>query len=110
MKEYNRTTKRWEEKDESKTGSLKKKKLCRGGKEHDYQICLPDFLDKNQNLQLNIIQEYYNSQDRVLKFLSKEQELLVNLGIERRYTHSVDRIYRYYKCSVCGKKEYDIRK
>jgi len=107
MKEYNRTTKRWEEKDESKIGSLKKRKLCKGRKEHDFQLCLPDYLDKHQTLTPEAIQEYYNSEERIANFLKNESELLSSLGIIKSRYHGISRLIKYFKCSVCGKKEYE---
>lgn len=107
MKEYNRETKRWEEPNE-KEGSLKKKKMCRGNKPHDFQLALPDYIAKNQTFSSEAIQSYYESEQRVLEFQSKEEEFLKSIGIEKRFGRVYNKVHKHFTCSVCGKKEYDI--
>lgn len=107
MKEYNRQTKRWEDPID-KGGSLKTRKTCRGGREHDFQLSLPKYISENVDLPLSSIEEYYKSEERISEFMRKESELLHSLGIKKNWGFRGARIYKYYKCTVCGKQEYDL--
>lgn len=99
MKEYNHSTKKWEELE--KNGSLKKPKTCRGGKPHDYVLVVPSYIHRDHNLTKDEVAEYYEIQKR-----RKEQDkifdtLLANIGIKyHAYSGSTDKTYI---CSVCLK-------
>ena len=107
MKEYNRTTKKYEEKSEV-VGSLKKKETCRGGKPHDFLIVLPEFISmRNRDIDTateNVI-KYYESEDRIHDFIQKEVEFKKSLGIHIGVSGWKSKITRYFRCSVCGKKD-----
>lgn len=110
MKEYNRATKRWEEPQE-KLGSLKKAKLCRGGKPHDYQLTVPHHLRDHNEYTPEAVLEYYASEERIKNFIAHEMEILKSLGIVRARSFGFGSpITKYFVCSVCKKQEYEMEK
>jgi len=104
MKEYNRTTKRWEEPD--KNGSLKKPETCKGKKPHDFVLLIPQYINR-QHLPFSKdqVEEYYAIEDERKMMNEVLDDKLMRLGINQR--HYGGRCTRYYVCSVCGKNKYE---
>lgn len=112
MKQYRRDAKQHMDNEEyAKWRSSRDKKVCRGGKPHDYILVAPygfkkvdqpfGFLDTEQ------IVECYKSQEKVNEFLRKEEERLKALGIEHKYTGWRYQVTKRYICSVCKKQKYE---
>ena len=105
MKEYNRTTKKWEEAVDIK---LKKRELCRGGKEHDYVLILPWGYEHIEGLYIDA-EPLYKAQDTIRAMQNTLDEELLKVGIKRTEKRFSDlfKPRREYMCSVCKKKKYD---
>lgn len=111
MKEYNRKTKRWEEKHEDTGASLKKKNTCRGGKPHDFQLVLPRHIsyslpNHGSNIPMESIIAFYDSEDAIRDFIRNEEEKLLQHGLKTRRFLGFSETTRWLKCSVCGKEDY----
>lgn len=106
MKEYNRKTKKWENITEQ-VPVLKKKSTCKAGRPHNFVLVLPFSLtQKRDDYDTKTILAYYESEDRICEIQKTEFEFQKSLGIDiPRYIFY--RNTRYYKCDVCGKKEYE---
>lgn len=110
MKEYNRTTRKWEDPTEAKArvGSLKKKVLCWGNRPHRFKLVVP----RMSHLSDEQIDEYYKHKGRERDFYKAEHDKLVTLGIvkEKKYIYSLSsslyrmEISRHFECEVCGKQ------
>jgi hypothetical protein len=89
-------------------GSLKKRELCRGKKPHDFQLVMPDYLVRNNpDLSLELVEKFYESEQRIIDFTNNESRELGKLGVfVKRWNRPV---MKYYQCSVCGKKEWDLK-
>lgn len=105
MKEYNREKRIWET--PKPEGSLKKRKLCRGNRPHDFKLSLPSYIQHQGELSPETIEEYYATEERVNIYVATETKHLENLGIKRGFGYR-GKVTRHYKCEVCGKQEYDI--
>ena len=105
MKEYNRTTKKWEEAVDIK---LKKRELCKGGKPHDYVLVLPDHETYTEAYKFNP-EAYYELLEELGRFEEETARKIEEMGIKTRYMRfGMGRwVHRYYICSVCKKKKYD---
>jgi hypothetical protein len=103
MKVYNRQTKKWEG-ESAKVGSLKKPKLCKGNRPHDFVLLVPSYVKRDHELFKEEIEKYYEieeERDSVNKIID---EKLLKIGIQHRgWRGTRDKLYR---CSVCGKQEY----
>lgn len=107
MKEYNRKTKKWEEKSTEQVGDIKKKEMCRGGQAHKMKIVLPDHIMRtNRDLPEEVILAWYESQDRIYFFIAEETLRMNSLGIVYKVWNHVP--HKNFKCEVCGKKDYQI--
>jgi hypothetical protein len=106
MKQYNRTTKKWEEVE--KNGSLKKPKLCKGQRPHDFVLLIPPYINHKMNLSKDEIESYYEIENN-RNYMNKEfdKELLVLGVVSHHWSTSPT---RFYRCSVCGKQKYDYKK
>ena len=102
MKEYNRIKRIWEEPQE-KTGSLKKPKLCRGGKPHKFQLIIPTYITGYSQMSQEAIDEYYKSEERIKEFLNNENRERAKYGIPQCFSRA--KVAKYYKCEVCGKND-----
>jgi len=108
MKEYNRELKQWVEK--GTTGSLKKRELCKGGREHDWILCLPSYvtvLDSDSVLGLDKVEEYYKIEDAREDAEIAFDERLEAIGIKNR-SFRISTLFgrrRSYICSVCLKQK-----
>ena len=105
MKEYNRTTKKYEEATDIK---LKKRELCRGGREHDYVLVLPDHVNYNETYKFNP-EKYYELVDKQSDLEDKLNTELAEMGIVNRFgsVRLAWRARKCFMCSVCKKKKYE---
>ena len=107
MKKYDRETKQWldEEEVERKTS---KRKLCKGGREHDWMLCLPSYVSvQGSALGLDKVEEYYKIEDEREDAEIAFDERLEAIGIKSR-SFRVSRLFgrrRSYICSVCLKRK-----
>ena len=84
--------------------SLKKPKTCRGGKPHDWQLVIPDYVSLTKICTEEMAKAYYESEERVREFTLQEEKELEKIGIK---SHSwLGFGSRHYKCIVCGKKDW----
>lgn len=107
MKKYDRETKKWIEEEELNK-KLSKRKLCKGGKEHDWVLCLPPYVDiKGSELGLDKVEEYYRIEDEREDFMIACDERLEAIGIKTRSFRlsSLRGRRRSYICSVCLKRK-----
>lgn len=96
-----------EEAERHRKFSLKKRKDCKGGREHDFVLVLPTYVKKIGALaNADEVKMYYDSQERVAEFATVEATKLSAVGIEERYTSFRSRHKRFI-CSVCKKQEYE---
>lgn len=108
MKEYNRKTKKWEEKTTEKVDDLKKSKLCKGKRPHKMRLVLPDHIMRvNRDLTDEIILAWYESKERVYNFIQSEEEKMKSLGLtDRSWNHKT---HKDFECEECGKKHYEFK-
>jgi len=106
MKKYDREKKKWVDEVEL-TKKQGKRKLCRGGKEHDFQLSLPSYVKVlGYQTQEGII-EYYKIEAEKLRLIKEQNEKLVKFGIILNNRYGFGRDSKYFTCSVCGKQDYD---
>lgn len=106
MKKYDRETKQWVE-EEVIDCKTKKRKLCRGGKEHDFILTLPPYVQTESSvLGIEVAQDYYRIEREKEELIEQKEEELARLGIKTRLYRGGGTIGRYYICSVCQKREY----
>lgn len=107
MKEYNRATKKWEEKTTEIVNNLKKPDMCRGKKPHDFMLRVPDYsnLRRNDDLPLEVVEMYYRLKDEQYKLEYDSQIALETSGVYYRYPAKLRKETKHYKCAVCGKEE-----
>jgi len=107
MKEYNRSTRKWEREAEPVRKTVKRK-LCKGGKEHDWMLCLPSYVRHEDSLLgFEVAHEYYKIKDAQEDAEVAFEEKLEGLGI-RSMTFSINRLFgrrRSYICTVCQKRK-----
>lgn len=106
MKKYDRETKSWvpEEEVERKVG---KRKLCKGGREHDWILSLPPYVNvKDSALGLDKVEEYYKIEDEREDADVAFDERLEAIGIKSRSFRisSLRGRRRFHICSVCLKQ------
>lgn len=106
MKKYNPDTRKYEE---TTQGSLKKPKACKGGKPHDFEVVLPEYIKTLETPTPEMVRAYYASEKRQQDFLKGESELLARIGINRMFGFSRE-VHVSIKCTRCGKKDYTIMK
>lgn len=103
MKTYNRTTKRWEE--TTGQGKFKPRETCKGGREHDFIVCLPSWVKVTDDVVPELIEEYYASEKRRADFEHAEDEKLAALGL-RGNRWSPKTTTKHMRCTVCDKRKY----
>lgn len=95
-------------------GSLAKRKLCKGGREHDWVEVLPWGVEAIEGVYNGDPEPYYLGELAIKEFENKIYEDLRSIGIEVGYYRSVisdlKNDSRHYICSVCGKKDYTKNK
>ncbi len=108
MKKYDRETKKWIQEEEINK-KLAKAKMCKGGREHDWILCLPSYAKTDSVLGLDKVAEYYKIEDEREDMNIALDEKLEAIGIKTMLFHS--RFFRgrarHYICSVCLKKKYE---
>lgn len=107
MKKYDRETKKWVEEAEiiKKQG---KREKCKGGREHDYILCLPPYVtvqDGTSSLGLDKVEEYYQIEDEREDAEIAFDERLEAIGIKSRAFRGLLGRRRHYICAVCGKRK-----
>jgi len=108
MKKYDRETKKWLDEEEMNK-KLSKAKMCKGGREHDWILCLPSYTKTDSVLGLDKVEEYYKIEDEREDADIAFDERLEAIGIKTRLfrTSSFRGRARHYICSVCLKKKYE---
>lgn len=105
MKKYDKDSGKWIEEIVVEQ-KLAKRKLCKGGKEHDWVLCLPAYAKSDTALGLDKVEEYYRIEDERADMETAFDERLEALGIESnsyRFSKLLGR-RRSYICSVCLKQ------
>lgn len=105
MKEYNRQTKRWEEKKED-VGSLKRPETCKGGRPHDFVLLVPKYIKTDHFLTADEVAEYYRLEEEDVIFQGEQRKKYKAIGIVNAGFRPGP--CRFYRCSVCGKEEWDL--
>lgn len=105
MKEYNRTTKKWEEKE--KQGSLKKRELCKGHRPHKFILILPKWVKRNHDLFKEEIERYYQLEEARDLINHEYDKKLNEIGVGHSWSSPFRARGRYYRCEVCGKENYE---
>jgi hypothetical protein len=107
MKQYDRESKKWvdEEVVERKNA---KRKLCKGGREHDWVLCLPSWVRvQGSALGLDKVEEYYKIEDEREDADIAFDERLEKIGISSK-SFGISRLYgrrRHHICAVCFKRD-----
>lgn len=104
MKLYDREKKQWVDEKEI-TGKLGKRQLCRGGREHDWILCLPSYTETDSKLGLDKVEEYYRIEDEREDANIAFDERLEAIGVKSRLWHGLLGRRRSYICSVCLKRK-----
>jgi hypothetical protein len=105
MKKYDRETKSWIE-EEVLDRKLSKRKQCKGGREHDWVLCLPSWVSsKDSALGLDKVEEFYKIEDEREDAEIAFDERLEAIGIKSRAFHGIFGRRRSYICSVCLKRK-----
>ena len=84
--------------------SLKKPKTCRGGKPHDWQLVIPDYISLTKPMTEEMAVAYYESEERVREFTEQENKKLDKIGIKSHHWTGFGS--RHYRCKVCDKKDW----
>lgn len=107
MKKYDRETKTWlEEVDINK--KLSKRQMCKGGREHDWILCLPSYAQyADTSLGIEIAAEYYAIEDAREDAQIIFDEQLKAIGVKSQ-SFRIGKIFgrrRSNICSICLKRE-----
>lgn len=107
MKKYDREKRIWVDEKEivKKQG---KRKLCRGGKVHSFQLALPSYVKVLGYPTQEGIVEYYKTEERKIELMRQENEKLAKFGIVLNERFGLRRNTKYFVCSVCGKQDYEF--
>ena len=105
MKRYDRESKKHISEEEYQ-GKLKRRKLCKGGKPHDWVEVLPYGVSTNE-LYNGTTGPYYEAEKAIREFTKQKHDELAALGIfiSERWSREV-RKERPHICSVCKKHGY----
>jgi hypothetical protein len=104
MKQYDREKKLWVASSEP-AGKLSKRQLCKGGREHDWILCLPPYTKTDSELGLDKVEEYYRIEDEREDAEIAFDKRLEAIGVKSRLWHGVFGRRRSYICSVCLKRK-----
>lgn len=87
----------------------KRRKTCRGGKEHDFLLTVPEYERINGKISPEMIIEYYKlkeeERDLDIKMREKYEKIGIRKGLSFK-SYRLQKICKYYICSVCGKNDY----
>jgi hypothetical protein len=102
--------KKWEEEQKEKSGSLKKRVTCKGGKQHNFVLLVPPYYRRIGGKPLTPEQTlmFYELQTREAVFDKGQDEAYVRSGLA--YSNRDHGVSYFYKCSVCGKEKYEYIK
>lgn len=107
MKQYNHTTKKYEDPTEAKAqvGSLKKRELCRGNRPHAYRLVIP-FID-NYGISDELIDAYYKHKERERAFYEHETVTLLSLGLDAKKVvrYGMFNNSKHFECTACFKRQ-----
>ena len=104
MKKYDGESKKWIEEEELEK-KLKKRKLCKGNREHDYILVLPPYIKhKTSLLGAEVAEDYYRIERERDELNEAKDKELQAIGINRRTGFRSN--HKNYLCAVCGKREY----
>jgi hypothetical protein len=109
MKEYNRDKKIWEEPQENKKGSPKKRDTCKAKKPHDFVLVIPKHRSNYRPYSAETVAKYYQIEDEKDAFDKQHDDKLIEMGLMHRYAWRGYFTPRHYICSVCGKEETDYK-
>jgi hypothetical protein len=107
MKKYDREKRRWVDEKEL-TKKQGKRKLCRGGRPHDFQLALPSYVKVVGYPTQEGIVEYYKIEEAKKTLIKQENEKLIKFGIILNDRFGFGRDTKYFICSVCGKQDYEF--
>lgn len=82
----------------------KRRKTCKGGKEHDWLLTLPDYIKITKPITPEMIIGYYKLEKEEREINIKSIEKFEKLGI-RKFS-GWNPTMKYYICSRCGKRDY----
>lgn len=104
MKVYDRKSKKWVEEDVVKAGSLKKPDTCKGKRPHNFILVLPEYIKTTTEITPEAVAKYYEIEEETHTLLVNQANKLAGIGI--RSTGWNRKPTKYYRCDVCGKKDY----
>ena len=107
MKKYDATIRKYVEETQ---GTLKKPKVCKGGKPHDFQPVLPSMVKTTKDVTPQMIDAYYGSELRRTEYLASEDAKLNEIGIVSNLRFWRNEVHIHVECARCGKKDYWIKK
>lgn len=104
-KKYLREKKKWVTEEEyDKFYSSHDKKLCRGGKPHDFVLVLPTHVKYDENIYKFNPEDYYKLMEEEYQFFEEQKKKMLAMGVT--YGRWNSKPYRLYMCSVCKKQNY----
>jgi len=110
MKEYDREKRQWVEKEDI-VKKIKKRKLCKGGKEHEYILTLPPYIKaKTSILGIDIAPDFYRIEKETEEILQEKYKEMEAIGIQRSTGSIYTRSGKYYTCKTCLKNTYKFNK
>lgn len=113
MKKYDRESKKYllEEEFERKS---KRRELCKGGKPHDWELCLPPYgvvsLDGENQYGFDVAEQFYTLLEKHTKALREAEDRyereLASLGLKSSYGMMLAGVpnIRHYVCLNCKRK------
>lgn len=104
MKQYDRESKKWVD-EEVLNKKTKKRKLCKGGREHNFELNIPFYERYSKEPNKEMIEKYYELEDKRVEMDIKIDEELRAIGItSSRYRGHRS---RFYVCPECYKHKYE---
>lgn len=107
MKQYDRESRKWLPAEEVERKNAKRH-TCKGGREHDWVLCLPSYVTVHDSaLGLDKVEEYYKIEDEREDAEIAFDERLEAIGVKSqafRFGSFFGR-RRSYICSVCLKRK-----
>ena len=109
MKEYNRQTRKWEEKSTEVVPDLKTRILCIKKQPHDYVLRVPDYYGNhiNDDLTEEQVLLYYKVKDEIYEYNKNANKILEDAGVTIRRVPIFNKEARFYECKVCGRQRVD---
>ena len=110
MKKYYRPLKKYltDEEIAEHERKHKKREKCRGGRDHDFRLVLPEYVKVEGEPTEEIVKEYYDTELKIREIVRNEEKRLASLGIIFVFGWWTRRLYKRYVCFRCGKKDYSI--